>query len=345
VKRVVLIHYIRYAYVSIEIVTPEIMSVRGLVYALRDPVRALRDQEDKMELQQLRGLCEVAREGSFTRAARHLFVTQSAVSQQIRALEEEVGQRLVERTRGGARLTAAGQILCRRARVVFEELRLARDEIDGQVGAISGRVVLATSDTNCTYVLPPVLRVFREQFPEVEVDIRNKMSSEIAPLVLEDEIDFGLATLPLQHPRLVCESLFERRDVWICAADHVLAHRRRVAATTVAEGPLLALERGSQSRVLFDEFFERARVAPRIAMELGSIEVLKRFAEIGFGMAMVPAVAVEDEVAAGRLVSITPTGAPKRWVGLVQHQSRVPSTATAALIERMRSHVWQVPSR
>lgn len=294
-----------------------------------------------MELQQLRGLCEVAREGSFTRAARHLFITQSAVSQQIRNLEDEVGQQLVERTRGGARLTPAGQILARRARLVLDELRLAREEIDTQAAHIGGRVILATSDTNCTYILPPVLQAFREQFPAVELDIRNKMSSEIAPLVLDDDIDFGLATLPMRHARLACEPLFERRDVWICAADHTLAGRRRVAPRKVAEFPLLALERGSQSRVLLDEIFQRAGVVPQVVMELGSIEVLKRFAEIGFGLAMVPAVAVAEEVDAGRLVAIPVTGEPRRSVGLVQHRARLPSAAAAALLARLRSYPWE----
>ncbi len=289
-----------------------------------------------MELQQLRGLCEVAREGSFTRAARNLFVTQSAVSQQIRSLEEELGHPLVERIRNGARLTAAGHCLYRRARAVMEELRQAREEIDAESAVVGGRVVMATSDTNCTYILPPVLQAFRELFPRVEVDIRNKMSSEIAPLVLDDEIDFGLATLPLQHPRLQTEALFERRDVWICPSNHPLADRKRLNAKAVAGYPLLALERGSQSRVLFDDLFRRAGLAPQLAMELGSIEVLKRFVEIGFGMALVPKISVTEEVEAGRFIGITATGVTRRSVGLVLHRTRKPSAATAALVERMR---------
>ena len=184
-----------------------------------------------------------------------------------------------------------------------------------------------------------MLRSFRHQFPQVDVDIRNKMSSEIAPLVLDDEIDFGLATLPLPHPRLRTEALFERRDVWICPVGHPLASRRRLQAAPVAQGPLLALERGSQSRALFDDLFRHAGIAAQIVMELGSIEVLKRFVEIGFGMALVPAIAVADEVESGRLIAITATGVTRRSVGLVQHRSRAASAVAAALLNQMRGQL------
>ena len=205
-----------------------------------------------MELQQLRGFCEVARQGSFTRAADKLFLTQPAVSQQVRSLEEELGQSLLERGRKGVRLTHAGEALFRRARSVLGELAAARAELEEMGTHVRGRVLMATSDTNCTYVLPPVLRRFRERFPEVDVDIRNKMSSEIGQLVLADEIDFGLATLPIRDRGLSTEPVFERSDVWICPPGHPLSGRQAVLPATAGRHPLLALERGSQSRSLLD---------------------------------------------------------------------------------------------
>ncbi|MCY3735619.1 MAG: LysR family transcriptional regulator [Gemmatimonadaceae bacterium] len=292
-----------------------------------------------MELQQLRGFCEVARQGSFTRAAGRLFLTQPAVSQQIRALEEELGQRLLERGRKGVRLTAAGEALFRRARSVLGEVAAARAELEEMGTGVRGRVLLATSDTNCTYVLPPVLRRFRERFPEVEVDIRNKMSPEIGQLVLADEIDFGLATLPIRSRGLSAEPVFERGDVWICPAGHPLSRRKAVLPATAGRHPLLALERGSQSRALLDAMLRGARAAPSIAMELGSIEIIKRFVEIGFGVALVPRVSVADEVAAGRLAAVDARGVPRRSVGLVRHRGRPASPAAAALIELIRGEL------
>lgn len=292
-----------------------------------------------MELQQLRGFYEVAREGSFTRAADKLHLTQPAVSQQVKALEGEVGQLLVERGRRGVRLTEAGEALFRRARSVLAEVAAAREELDAMGQGLRGRVLLATSDTNCTYVLPAVLRRFREQFPAVAVDIRNKMSSEVSALVLADDIDFGLATLPVRDRGLETEPLFERGDVWICPAGHPLARRKSVQPATAGRYPLLALERRSQSRALLDEVLLAAGITPVLAMELGSIEIIKQFVEIGFGIALVPAVSVAREVADGRLAAVGARGMARRAVGLVRHRGRPLSAAAMALLELIRDNL------
>lgn len=289
-----------------------------------------------MELQQLRGFYEVAREGSFTRAADRLFLTQPAVSQQVRALEEEVGHTLLLRGRKGVRLTEAGEALFRRARSVLAELESARQELEAVGQEVRGRVVTATSDTNCTYVLPPMLRRFRERYPLVEVDIRNKMSSEVGQLVLGDDIDFGLATLPIRDRGLATEPLFVRGDAWICPPDHPLARHKSVQPATAASHPLLVLDRGSQSRALLDEVLRRAGVTPAIAMELGSIEIIKRFVEIGFGVALVPEVSVVAEVGEGRLVAVAARGLARRTVGLVRHRGRPQSPAATALMALLR---------
>ena len=292
-----------------------------------------------MELHQLRGFYEIAREGSFTKAADRLFVTQPAISLQLKALEDELGERLVERSRGRARLTPAGQLLYQRARSVFDELDGMRDDMDALRQVLRGRVTVGTSDTNCTYVLPEVLVEFRERHPGVEVDIRNKMSSEVGRLVLEDEVDFGLATLPLRHPNLDSEALFTRRDLLICPPDHALAARHSVQMKTVMRESLLVLEEGSRSRELLEQAFHEAEMDMTASMSLGSIEVIKRFVEIGFGIAVVPAISVEVEAAAGRLVAISIRGLKTRSIGLVEHRGRRRSAATSALLQVIQKHL------
>lgn len=292
-----------------------------------------------MELQQLRGFYEVAREGSFTRAARNLFLTQPAVSLQVKSLEEELGQRLVERAGRSLRLTTAGEILLGRARTVFGELAAAQEEIEALRQVIRGRVVIGTSDTNCTYVLPGVLAEFRTACPEVAVEVRNKMSSEVGQLVLEDRVDFGLATLPLTHRRLRTEALFRRDEALICGAEHRLARRRSVRLETVAAEPLLLLEQGSRSRAALDEAFQRAGLNPEVAMNLGSIEVIKRFVEEDFGVSVVPRVAVAEEVKEGRLAAARVQGLEPRAVGLVTHRGRRLSAAASALVAAVRERL------
>ena len=292
-----------------------------------------------MELHQLRGFFEIAREGSFTRAADKLYLTQPAISLQLKALEEELGEMLFERTRKSAELTPAGEILFRRARAVFEELSTARDEIAALQEVLRGRLVIGTSDTNCSYVLPQVLQQFRQCYPEVEIDIRNKMSSEVGRMVLADEVDLGLATLPVRHRSLTNEILFARRDVLICRADHRMAKKRSTTLKTVAAFPLLALEQGSTTRKLMDEMFMRADLGVDIIMNLGSIEVVKRFVEIGLGLglALVPKVAVAAEEAEGRLAAVPVAGLPARDIGLVEHRGRRRSKATQAFVEMLQA--------
>ena len=293
----------------------------------------------RMDLQQLRGFFEVAREGSFTAAANKLFITQPAVSQQVKALEEEIGDRLIERTRKSLWLTPAGEILFRRARSVFSQLDGAIDEIDALKNVLRGTVTIGTSDTNCMYVLPPVLDRFRRECPEVEVIVLNKTSIEVSQLVLDDAVDFGLVMLPAGHRDLTSEPLFTRQDAVICPPEHPFAHRRSVGLKAVAAQPVLALEHGSRSRSIMEETFREAGEEMSVAMNLGSVEVIKRFVEIGFGIAIVPKVAVTGELEARNLAAVSLRGMKPREIGLVFHRSRARSAAAAAFVEIAREEL------
>ena len=291
-----------------------------------------------MELHQLRGFYEIAREGSFTRAAHKLFLTQPAISLQVKSLEEELGETLLDRSRKTIRLTPAGEILFRQTREVFEHLVVARDEIDALRDVLRGRLTIGTSDTNCTYILPQLLSQFRQRYPEVEVDIRNKMSSEVGRLVLDDEVDIGVATLPVRHRQLSNRRLFTRQDVLICPPGHPLSGRKSVRLSTIAKYPLLALEPGSTSRSLMEETFQRADLDLQIAMNLGSVEVIKRFVEIGLGIALVPKVAVVEE-SASRLVAIPVRGLEPRHTGLVEHRGRRRSPSAQVFIAMLEEQL------
>ena len=292
-----------------------------------------------MDLYQLRSFYETVREQSFTRAADKLFLTQPAISLQIKALESELDEVLLERNRRQIRPTPAGEILFAHAKEVLARLEKARDDIAALKQVLRGRLAIGTSDTNCTYILPNLLAEFRARYPAVELDIRNRMSPEVSNLVLNDEVDFGLATLPVKHRDLVSESLFERRDVLICHPDHVLGKRHRIGLKQLVEYPFLVLERGSTSRQLLDEVFQREGLALQVEMTLGGIEIIKRYVEIGLGVALVPEVAVEAEVAAEKVRAIQVNGLAKRQIGLIEHRQRRRSRATEAFLALLREFV------
>lgn len=292
-----------------------------------------------MDLYQLRGFYEIARERSFTRAADKLFLTQPAISLQIKALEGELGQLLFDRQRREISLTAAGEVLYDHVRQIFAHLDEARSEIAALREELGGRLVIGTSDTNCTYILPGLLEEYCQRYPRVELDIRNRMSLEIASLVAADEVDIGLVTLPVRH-RDVCERvLFQRREVLVCRPDHPLGKRKRVRLDAMIEFPLLALQRGSTSRQLLDAALAERQLQPQIAMELGSIEVLKRFVEIGLGIAIVPRVAIDVEVERGSLCAVRVDGLRAGQVGTIERRHRRPSAAAAAFIELIQAQL------
>jgi DNA-binding transcriptional LysR family regulator len=257
----------------------------------------------------------------------------------MKALEEELGEPLLVRHRTRLRLTPAGELLYQHAQAVLASLEAARADVTAFRQGLRGHVALATSDTNSLYVLPEVLRQFRECYPQVRIDIRDKMSSQVLQLVLEHEVDFGLATLPLLHPQVTTEVLCTREDVVICAPGSPLARESVVSLAQVSPYPLLALTRGSTSRQLLEAAFQQAGVPMQVAMNLGNIEVIKRFVAIGLGLAIVPRVAVMDEVRTGQLVAVSIHGLAVREIGLVERTGKRRSAAATAFLQLLRACV------
>ncbi len=291
-----------------------------------------------LDTDRLRVLHAVARAGGFSRAAERLHRTQPAVSQAVRTLEEQVGEPLLLRLGRRVELTAAGEILVEQAEQAFAALDVARERLEALRGLETGALAIATSDTNACYLLPPVLRAFRERHPGIELRIANRPSPAAEAQVLDREVDLAIVTLPAGDPRLVAEPLAVREDVVIFAPDHPLAGRRRLRLESLVEHPLLLLDRGARSRSWIDEGLRASGTAPRVAMELASIEVVKRLVALGFGISVVPRIAVDDELAAGRLACARLVGsAGRRRVGVVHPRGSTLARPAAAFLEIARS--------
>jgi DNA-binding transcriptional LysR family regulator len=254
--------------------------------------------------EQLLAFRAVAQEKSFTRAAEKLFRTQPAISQAIKSLEEELGERLFLRIGRISSLTLAGRIFLEHVEDAFAALERGQLRIDALKELHEGELTISTSDTTALYILPDVLQRFRKQYPGVEVQIYCKPSPVAAEQVLAREADLGIVTLPIEHPRLTSEALIVRRDVAICAPGHALAKRKRIAFTELADHPLLLLDIGSNTRAYIDQRFQKAGVTPKIAMELGSIEVIKKLVALDFGVSIVPRIALQNELVQGTIRSM-----------------------------------------
>lgn len=299
-----------------------------------------------MELYQLRGFLEIAKLGSFTRAAEALFITQPALSLQIKALEQSLGEPLFERQGRPLLLTPAGHILHKKAEQILGLVVQAKQEIDDLQGIVKGRLAIGTNDSYGLYLLPQVVERYRAQYPGVELVLTNSSSTQVASLVAEGRVDFGLVTLPVQHTRVESKPLFWREDVLVCAPGHPLCSKATVTLDQVVAYPLLLLDRGS-SRTLLDKLFKEMRLVPEIVIELGSVEVIKRYVEIDLGLSIIPKFTTEREVAENRLCTISLDWLPPRAVGTIQRRTEYLSPAAKKFIELLDDYAckhWNTSS-
>ncbi|PZR09400.1 MAG: hypothetical protein DI536_22755 [Archangium gephyra] len=282
----------------------------------------------------------VVRHGGFSAAARVLGLPQSSVSQHVAALEQDIGTQLVDRSSRRLRLTEAGQSLAAHARTVLDALDASRAALQQLGSAVSGSLALGASDTLATHLLPPVLAAFRSAHPDVELRLDNRPSPTLAERVASRELDLAVVTLPLppgspQVSRLKQVPLVPQHDVVIAPPTHELASRQRVKLSELARHPLVLLDRTTGSRAWLERHFAAEHLEPRVVMEMSSLEVLKRLVALGFGVSVVPELAVRAEVSAKELVTRPLAGAERRMVGLLLPPS--PSRAALAFAELARS--------
>jgi len=290
-----------------------------------------------LRLDRLRALVAVARAGGFSAAARALGRTQSSISQAVAALEDDAGELLVVRDGRRTHLTEAGRVLVEHGERVLAALDDARGALAALRDVTAGRLALGASDTFAVHLLPPALAAFRARHPGVELRLDNRPSPALAARVGERALDLAVVSTPVQAARVRVTALAPLPEVAICAPDHPLARRRRVDPAALAAHPLVLLDRTTAARAHLDAALARAGAAPRVAMEMSSLEVIKRLVALGFGVSVVPAFAVTAEVARGELAALPLRGAgPARQVAIAVPAAGGLSRAARAFIDILR---------
>jgi len=293
-------------------------------------------------LGQMKAFKAVATEGSFSRAGQAIYRTQSAVSIQVARLEETVGQKLFHRTTKRIEITDAGAVLLRYVDEMERILREAEQELVDLQEMERGRLSICTSDTTACYRLPRILRTYGAKYPGIEIIVRNATSLKTIDQVLQDEVDLGIATLSYLKAGIETIPLFSRSDVVICHPSHPLASHRTVFLKDLEPYACVLLDRNCSSRRILDDACESARVTLAIAMELSSIEVVKSFVAIDSGISIVPEVAIQEEIASGKLVSLSVEEfkmARKQTMGIVYRRDRYFSAAARAFLEMLKEDV------
>ena len=286
-----------------------------------------------MDFDQLETFLEVARHASFSRAAEKRFRTQPAISAQIRALEEEVGARLFDRSGGRVSLTAAGKEFQK----YVEETLEARKEVIAHLAEMEhvprGEIVVGANEGTCLYVLPEVFAEFKRQYGGVAVNINRAETTKIIESIIDNSVDFGVVSLPVKDNRLTVVPIHRDELVLITAPHHALARMKSVPIAQAAGYPLLLPKAGHTRDALESIFFER-RLKPTISMELDSSELLKRFAAADVGVGFIARSNVLDDVRAGLLAALPLSDVTiKRDLGLVFRKDKALSRAALAFIE------------
>ena len=258
----------------------------------------------------MRLLVEIERQGSVSAAAAAIGIGQPSASQHLRLLESAAGQRLVERTGRGSRLTEAGRVLAARAGQALSSLGAADEELDALAGLQTGTIHLGASTAPGVYLLPDTLGCFKRDFPGVTVEVEVAASGEILRRLLNGRVQLALVGAASADERIELEPFLEDEIVGV-AKPGVLPLRNGALATgRLRELMLLSREPGSSSQRAVDEEIRSLGIDPAGVWELGSSEAIKRAAREGLGIAFLSRYAVAEELERGDLESFRLRGRP-----------------------------------
>jgi DNA-binding transcriptional LysR family regulator len=246
----------------------------------------------------------VAEEGSVSKGAQRLLVSQPAVSKQIRDFERSLKTALFDRLPRGLRLTEAGKMLAEHARRIFAATADAERALDELNGLVRGRLAVGASTTIGVYMLPDLFMRFRQAHPAIDISLALGTSDGIQELLLTGAIDIGLTEAPVASDSFESAMFMEDELVAIAPPGHALARKRKITAEMICREPFVVRETGSQSKSLVERTLADRGLSVRPTMSLGSTEAIKRAVAAGLGVAIVSRLTVGLEQKAGRLTIV-----------------------------------------
>jgi DNA-binding transcriptional LysR family regulator len=295
-----------------------------------------------MELRQLRYAVAVATYRHFTRAAASVPVAQPALSHQVRLLEQELGIELFERSRGGVRLTEAGEIFVLRARRALGEMDAAREEIAALKGLASGRLVLGAMQALGGLDLPRLLAAFHATHPGIDVSLREDSTRDMFTLAARGEVDLAIAALDVDRPAGLDAVALVREPVLVAVPiAHRLASLEAVDFRQLRDETLILFKEGTGLRAVSERAAERAGFVPRVGFQTSSHDRLLALVGEGLGVALVPASAVGNPRPPG-VVALPALPGIDRTVGAVWRAGHRHTPAASAFLRLLREHASQV---
>jgi len=286
-----------------------------------------------MDFDQLETFLEVARLSSFSRAAERRFRTQPAISAQIRALEEEVGAKLLDRSGGKVAMTAAGKVFQKYVEETLEQRRIMLVTLAEMERVPRGEIVVSANEGTCLHILPEVFAEFKRQYPTVGVGVKRLEHSKILEAIIDNSCDFGIVSLPVPDKRLTVVPIHREELIVITPPNHPLAGQKKATVEEVVEYPLL-LPKVGRTRDALETLFHERRLKPIVSMELDSSELLKRFVAADVGIGFIPRSHVAEDLQAKALAALTLADALiQRDLALVFRKDKALSRAALAFID------------
>lgn len=290
-----------------------------------------------MHIETLKTFCDLVETGSFSKAAALNFVSQSAVSQQIKALETRFAQQLIERSsRKQVTLTAAGKEFYAECKEIMERFRALENKMRMPLIGISGTVRVATVYSVGLHALPQYVKQFIKTHPQVNVRLEYSRTDKVYEACLNNTIDFGIVALPLRRPNIAVIPLRQDKLVLVCSPEHAFADKRHVSLAQLSGEEFIAFERDIPTRKIVDRIFKAHKVSVNTMMEFDNIETIKRSVEVGIGVSILPETAVVSEVKSGLLIKLDfSEGTFTRPVGIIHRRGRVFSAAAREFVQML----------
>ena len=282
-----------------------------------------------MDTQNLAAFLHVAESGSFSLAGERLHLTQPAVSKRIAALEEQLDLRLFDRIGRRVSLTEAGRVLLPNARRILQDVERSRRELADLSGQVHGELLLATSHHVGLHRLPPLLRRFANEFPQVDLQLSFWDSEKAYSQVLQGHVDLAVITLaPEAHPSLIAQTIWQDSLEFVVSPAHPLARAAAPTLKDLSNFPAILPETTTYTGRIVSELFAQHELTLPLKLATNYLETIKMMVSIDLGWSLLPRTLIDDQLQALDVEGLKLS----RRLGYLHHQSRSLSNATHAFI-------------
>ena len=297
------------------------------------------------DLRQLRALVAVAEEGSFTLAARKLFVTQSAVSHSLRTLEDQLNCRLLDRSGKWVAVTSEGDLLLKRCKRVLQELEQATRDLDGLRRWGQTRIRVGSPHSLCHFLIPSVLREFRDCFPRCEPNIEAADTAVLLEKLAHGELDLVVGLKPKNHSEDGYRAMFSDRLAFVISPLHPWAEKADDMADSLSDQQFIIYAKATETHRLIETWMDKMAGKIKKPLVLGDMQAIKEMAKLGTGVGIVASWVAAKEIADGTLNAIKIPGPQinREW-GVFHSAQREPSLVEEAFIGLCEMAFENMPS-